>query len=344
MRRDAPPCSTQLSIDELFVRHPLGDNCRVDISSPFRALAERLIGIDDLQVAQHRGVTHLLQDDHRWIIPAVKVAQDVGILERPCTVVLVDQHTDLEDCLLTDAEAERLRQECTMEDLVVLCGEGIRCNPKQRITDGNWIKTGMALGYFDHLVGFGIRRDEGAPKRVSKAYVDRWGSHRIELCLGRPVLPLRAHQTLADSRDTGLQELLGWGVADSGSFAPIRRRHLLSIDLDCFIHHKHNDPDEPPVPWTKRQFAGEFIRTTMNGPTVDWTGRAFMHALIERAGLVVLSQEAEMFGRGVGGKEGNATKAEQRFRDVIYDGGPAFTGLSRAEQRAILLARYGSKT
>ena len=56
----------------------------------------------------------------------------------------------------------------------------------------------------------------------------------------------------------------------------------------------------------------------------------------------MLSQETDMFGPGNGGKEGNAPKAEQRFRNVIYGGGPTFTGLSRAEQRAILLARYST--
>lgn len=313
----------------------------MDSLFPFRELSARLVDIDELEVGRFLDVPHILQDDHRWIVPAVHVAQTEGLLDKPCTVVMLDRHTDLEDCLLRPDELEHLRTKGTVEDLVRLCGEGLKLNPKQRITDGNWVKTGMSLGFFDHLVAFGVRRDEGTAARVSQQYCeDPHGQHYIELCRGRPVLPLQPRGALANFTETRLHQLLAWSADRKGcNFAPTSQRILLTIDLDCFIYHRKGDPDEPPLPWTKPMFGSEFLKTQPTGPAKGWTGQALLRALIQKAGLVVLSKETEMFGPGNGGRLCNAVKAEQRFRDVVFDGGLVFAGLTDSEKRSALRQR-----
>src|SRR6266851_1736343 len=228
------------------------------------------------------GVPCILHEDHRWLLPIAHVAQEAGILPKPCTVVMYDSHHDAFNPQPgAFPKLRQLRARPSLRGLVSLCGQFLSN------ADNDWLKAGMEIGMFGDAAVFGVEDPSNCPNGV---YIDRAGlAHRIECdneIPGTTALSPQGH--LADvcrmSEFRPLWQLVGWESSHhTFRFVPNLRKILLSIDLDCFSVMVQNHLCQ----WPTKVFREELLKPA----TCGWTGAAFLRALAMKAGLVTIERE-----------------------------------------------------
>jgi len=234
------------------------------------------------------GVRFVLHEDHRWLLPIAHVAQEQGLLPKPCTLVVFDLHHDalVPSCL---PELRAGRENLTVEDVIRLCGQNLSKN------DDDWLKAGMELGLFGDAVIFGVEDTSDRDKyRIYRDDLDR--EHRIDM-LQRPRGALAYQGSLSDRARSGALEriwnVLGWQILDQlFEFLPDRPKILLSIDLDYFAVRW----GDYTFPWPDEVFEREFLVASDYWSTQGWTGKAFVRGMVEKAGLVAICRESACTG------------------------------------------------
>lgn len=121
------------------------------------------------------GLSYILHEDHRWLLPIAFSAQQRGFIPKPCTVVMCDRHHDALNPLKTaSSELKRLRAEPSVQGMISLCADHLKKN------DDDWLKAGMDLGIFGDAAIFGVHDYEEAEH--FRFYTDNAGNqHRIEI-------------------------------------------------------------------------------------------------------------------------------------------------------------------
>ncbi|MGC1724865.1 MAG: hypothetical protein WA755_05790 [Candidatus Acidiferrales bacterium] len=251
----------------------------MDVDS-FAELFSLLPVTENPKQASFDGIPLILHEDHRWLLPIAFLAQQKGLLPRPCTVIMFDRHHDALDPS-RDAldQLKRLRVKPNPPEVVSLCAEKLKKN------DDDWLKAGMEIGIFGDAVILGVHDDFEAEKY--RFYRDHLGQqHAIEMT-ALPGSGL-AHQgqlsDLARRKDLGaLWKVLGWGIIEKRfRFLPDVPKTLLTIDLDCFAIEWR----DYTFAWPNKIFESEFLK-----PSGDWTGRSFLQELARKSGLVGIARE-----------------------------------------------------
>ena len=232
------------------------------------------------------GVSYIIHEDHRWLLPIVNSAQQWNLLPKPCTLVMFDAHKDSVDptCLEVLSAA---RANLTSQQLVDIC------KTQLRILDDDWIKAGIELGIFGDAVVFGGWR--GDDTHDVDVYEDKTTSKNHSFIKsGLPLHALGYQGELSDWARTAkyqhLWKLLGWQLgADGFDFVQGLSPIALSIDLDCFTAQWRGYN----FPWPDEIFETEFLQPSTYDLTRGWTGKRFLNALIQRAGLVTFAREGE---------------------------------------------------
>ena len=159
---------------ELFTEHVTeyreGESCLIFSSCPL--LWTIFIRIPFRPSTVHSAV---LYRDHRWILPVIRHAGDVGLLEPPSLVVTFDRHRD---ALAPEDKAKVLgglrASSFTFEELI----NCVKYHLSPR--DDDWIVAGMELGLVSNVIQFGCIMDEDAAGTVMTEYIDGTDlSHKI---------------------------------------------------------------------------------------------------------------------------------------------------------------------
>ena len=250
----------------------------------------QLIEVDGLSDISSATKRCLLHEDHRWVLPIILQAQLFGDLPSPCDVIMFDAHDDAiePDCIQTIAALRRKGP--TPQDVIDLCHNHLR------ELDDDWVKAGMELGLIRDIVIFGAEERTGSFR--SQSYTDNAGDrHRIRLARFPNRNSLGYKRELSDvDRSYAHQDLwdmLGW-VYQPGQgfgFAGRREKVLLDFDLDCFLMIWKGYY----FSWAEKVFEGELLPQSSYYTTSGWSGQKFIHGLIEKAGLVTIARESEMF-------------------------------------------------
>jgi len=248
------------------------------------------------------GVPYILHEDHRWCLPIVLVAQQGGLLPKPCTVAMFDWHHDALNPLQSASdELKRLRIKPTIKGVTSLCAKYVKKN------DDDWLKAGMELGFFGDAVIFGV--DDTSEREKFRSYRDHLGStHKIEMCtLPKNALSYEGRLTDAIRRDKfgTMWEILGWEVKGaSARFISGLPKILLTIDLDCFAIPWR----DYIIPWPDFVFESEFHVRAGHCRS----GQFFFRELASKAGLVTIARET----RCCGGSE----NAQSILQSLIHYG------------------------
>lgn len=269
----------------------------------------RLKELDALRSGSIGEVPLWLHNHHRWTLPLIAAAQDIGHVPRPCHLLVFDQHRDALAPRCVAALQELREKGVTIDALIDLSARHLST------MNDDWIKGSMELGLVDHAIVFGAGR-AGLPDNELE-FNDRQGErHRIFLP-GLPRAGLDYQGDLSDlARHSELRELwnlLGWDSRATGefSFAEKRTKLFLSIDLDCFIMRWR----EYLLPWVHEVYEKEFHTASTYGPTEGRTGKDFFDGLLASAGVIDIAREPDC----CGGSE----KADQVLADLnryIFDG------------------------
>jgi len=256
-----------------------------------------------------QGISYIIHEDHRWLLPIAHRAQQLGELPKPCTLVMFDAHMDSiePDCTEILGAA---RPNLTPERLIDTCQNHLRK------LDDDWIKAGMELGIFGDAIVFGGWHPESTPR--ADTYQDKATSqnHRF-FRVGLPLHALAYQGELSDlarshAKSSDLWKILGWHMNGYVfDFVPGLAPILLSVDLDCFAAHWHGYN----FPWPDEIFAIEFLEASSYSTTQGWTGKRMLNALAQKAGLVIFSREAACTD---GAKKGN--HISQRLNHFVFDG------------------------
>jgi hypothetical protein len=252
----------------------------------FSELFSLLPATENPRHSRIQGISYVLHEDHRWLLPIVHFAQELGELPKPCTLVMFDAHMDSikPDCMEILGAA---RPNLTPERLVDICRNHLR------ILDDDWIKAGMELGIFGDAIVFGGWHPEST--RHADIYKDLTSQNHRFLRVGLPLNSLAYQGEMSDLAHASspkyqyLWKTLGWQL-DGYVFdfvkgvSPI----LLSVDLDCFAAHWHGYN----FPWPDEIFETEFLEQSNYSTTRGWTGKRFLTALAQKAGLVTFAREA----------------------------------------------------
>ena len=254
-----------------------------------------LITIDGLTDISPDSYTCLLHEDHRWVLPIIVYAQQIGDLPAPCDVIMFDAHDDgrIPDSIPVLAKARKAG--LTVPVVIELCQNHLR------ELDDDWVKAGMELGLIRDIVIFGVE-DQVGTEKLSE-YKDHLGeSHKIRLAKFPNRGALGFQRELSDLGKAfahqDLWDLLGW-VHDPErgfGFAPGRERVLLDFDLDTFmmVWRGHY------FSWADKVFVKELLEESHYITTKGWTGQKFIQGLIDKAGLITIARETEMCnGEGV---------------------------------------------
>ena len=269
----------------------------------------RLKELDALRSGSIGEVPLWLHNHHRWTLPLIAAAQDIGHVPRPCHLIVFDQHRDAVAPRCVAALQELQEKGATIDALIDLSARHLST------MNDDWIKGAMELGLVDHAIVFGARL-AGLLNNELEFNDCRGERHRIFLP-GLPKTGLDYQGDLSDlARHTELRELwglLGWGSRATGelSFAEQRPKLFLSIDLDCFIICWR----EYLLPWVHEVYEKEFLTASTYGPTKGWTGKKFFDGLLASAGVIDIAREPDC----CGGSE----KADHVLADInryIFDG------------------------
>ena len=183
------------------------------------------------------------------------------------------------------------RANLTTEKLIDICRNELR------VLDDDWVKAGMELGIFADTVVFGGWLGNDPPD--VDVYQDKSTSQNHAFIKSELPLHALAYQgelsdcSAKDATDQHLWRLLGWQFHDgvfgfAGEIPPI----VLSIDLDCFVASWRGYK----FPWPDEIFESEFQEPSKYSSTIGWTGKRFLNALIQRAGLITFAREKECTG------------------------------------------------
>ena len=159
---------------------------------------EELIALDGLKTFRCGGKEVWLHEDHRWVLPMVFEAQELGWLPRPVRVVLFDRHTDA-------AEPKEFHADLSFAGVMKACERDLSPH------DDDWIVAGIRMGLLADVFVFGVDDRMGnLPKAVGEFGI-----------FGRYEMPGKLGEVGKRAK-----EVLEW------SESPI----LLDIDLDCFAY------------------------------------------------------------------------------------------------------------
>ncbi len=192
------------------------------------------VALDRLTTLGVNGVLGFAHDDHRFVLPIAHYAQQMGSLPKPCTVVMLDQHSDA----LHPRNAE------TLQRMVDFRASGFEFEQFVEFVrdelaqlDDDWLVSGMEIGLFGDAVVFGV--DDIAGRGLTE-FEDHLGQeHRIWVNGGFPGDCLGFQGNLSDTARSyevePLWEILGWGASE-GTFDFVKDESILfSIDLDVFV-------------------------------------------------------------------------------------------------------------
>jgi len=248
------------------------------------------LGLDPLvQMDELRGMSigaHqvLIHKDHRWLLPLIHVAQQLGDLPTPANLVMFDHHHDaFEPQCLNEIVALRA-QGVTTAALVDLCANHLST------VDNDWLQAGMQLGLIKDAVLFGV--DEWDRENFPMVLTDVAGqAHRIEI-MWLPGSELSYQGSLSDlAKSYALEQawdILGWQHhAEIGFRFAEEPKIVLDFDLDCF----KLDWTDYTFPFPQEVFEREFLTPSRYHSVNGVTGRDFVLGLAAKAGLVTIATE-----------------------------------------------------
>lgn len=252
---------------------------------------KELIKLDELQKGSYdHQVDCYLHRDHRWNLPVIFYYQQIGILPKPCKLLMFDMHDD--GCDVSQKTLDKIKNEFNnlkVFEIIEICKSYL--NPQ----DDDWVKAGIELGIFSNIIAFGVH------EKFNKSHYDyvdfRGNSHSLN-CLGLPIDELGGRGHLDDlcKRDAMVEvwEDLNWAfIPQTGfEFRKSDEKLLIDIDLDCFSIHWN----DYTFPWLKEVYNDKFLKKSCYWEKRPWTGQSFFHGLLDQAGLITIAKEPSFCG------------------------------------------------
>jgi hypothetical protein len=229
----------------------------------------------------------VLYDEHRWVLPVIREAQNEKLIPTPCTIVTFDRHHDALPPRKGLGEIPRLRKEGqTIEDIFQLVESHLSA------TNDDWLRAGMELGFIGDAILFGPIPDI---TRVERIFKDSVGQQHQLFFPGLPGRALSYQGDLSDlARSQELQPLwnaFGWtrtkGLQKGFGFAQGLDAIVLDFDLDCFVV----DWREYLFPWPSEVFEKEFLEASSHSLTTGLKGQDIVKGIIQKAGIITLARE-----------------------------------------------------
>jgi len=222
--------------------------------------------------------------DHRWTLPVIYRAAELGLISLPVRLVTFDRHRDSlvpeDDNKILDTFRRRPKG---FDELIHIVK--FHLSPR----DDDWIIAGMELGLISDVIQFGS--GSGASEDCCRDHKDcRGDSHRI-FHLGRPVSEISYKGALADvshaAAAAGLWETLELSQ-ERCEFAggdPL----VFDIDLDYFTLAW----EKYTLPYNDELFRGEFLTDCQSARYDDCRPTDLVKNLVEHAGIVSIATEPQ---------------------------------------------------
>ncbi len=225
--------------------------------------------------------------DHRWTLPVLYLAGQMGRLELPARLVTFDRHRD---SLPPDSGRDELtrwrRNPGGLEELIRLVRDVL--SPR----DDDWILSGMELGLISGAVRFGTEPD--GMETVTR-YTDGFGVEHRVFHLERPARELSWKGAFAGSGHSGESDgpagVLPWDP-ETRTVGAGRGGLLLDFDLDFFTIGW----DLHVFPFSAGVYNTEFFVPCQAAGYDDLRPAAFLREIVRASGAVSIACEPAFCG------------------------------------------------
>lgn len=261
-------------------------------------------------------VPHIVVDDHRWMLPAIWVANQATSIEQP-PLILLDFHSELSPWDEGSSAHQNLSQARSVDTIIDWCMAEGRKGSDTIVHDGNWLTAAVKLSWVGPVVTLGL---ESADYAVDPPGVLECGRINTRL------FQRKAHWL--EPRSRSFHEAIGWQISNNDiMFSKPPRSILLSVDLDVFAEggddgygmRRRSDKD------LVRSLATPYSSGLANGRTFLET----YHTWLQSASFVLIAMETEMF-VGYSGKSSQRKRAEsllKSFWNILYGTAPELIDL-----------------
>ncbi len=242
---------------------------------------KHLIKFDKLKKIGFDQCDSYVHKDHRWVLPIIFEYQKMGVLPKPCKLVMFDAHDDGREIL--QKAKEFIKEEydkLTTQKVINICRDHLYK------LDGDWVKAGMEMGIISNAIVFGVHRHNNEGD-----YTDHRGNLHYLKSLESPGAELNNGRKLGDLcnriPNKKIWDDLNWVHLNQKGFEFKRsdEKFLLDIDLDCFAINWNGYY----LPWPEEVYRGEFYKKSDNH--IPWTGKRFFDGLVKQAGLLTIAME-----------------------------------------------------
>ncbi|MCD4783831.1 MAG: hypothetical protein K8T10_08410 [Candidatus Eremiobacteraeota bacterium] len=255
---------------------------------------------DNLRTVDFDKCECMIHLDHRWVLPIIYYAQEEGFLDKPCDLIMFDQHHDSKVPRCLERIKNIVKSGISFEKLIELCDVKSTMENTNEVllskNDEDWIIAGMELGLIDNLVAFGTREH---PQRysfgINNYHEDHLGKKHWLNYLSFPGSELSYEGCLSEYKDcySTIWRILNWRYKDYHfSFGNSSRKILLDFDLDCFAMYW----SDFRFPWPDEVFEKRFYEPSNYSTTQGWTGKMFLEGLMKYAGLITIAMEPDYCG------------------------------------------------
>lgn len=216
-------------------------------------------------------------ESHRFILPVLWMAREMGVIDRPVNVVYFDRHPDALE------PPEIVKKSNAFNNMIFFDQVFDYARDRMSFCNDDWVKMAMNMGLVQDALLIG--GDSHIPQIFDVKYVDvNDNAHLIKR------LPSLA-EAFKDYRhwtDPSMEKILGVDYDSQGLHFKKDISLWLDIDLDYFTVVR----DRHIYSWHDELFQAEFY--TENAQS--WSGQRFFYELFKKSPIVTVARESEFCG------------------------------------------------
>lgn len=240
-------------------------------------LAKKLKFVDEYN-AYKVGEQRIIQyESHRFILPVLWMAREVGLIDGPVNIVYFDRHPDA-------LEPPEIKKKSNAYNNMVFFDQVLEyTRTKMSICNDDWVKMAMNMGLVKDALLIG--GDSHIPQIFDVKYID--SNEDTHLIKRIPSLA-EAFKDYRHWDNPSMQKILGVEYDANGLHFDNRIPLWLDLDLDYFTCMR----DRQIYAWHDELFNAEFDTENAQG----WSGRRFFYELFKKSPIVTVARETMFCG------------------------------------------------
>lgn len=216
-------------------------------------------------------------ESHRFVLPVLWMAREMGLIDKPVNVVYFDRHPDA-------LEPPDIEKKTNAYNNMIFFDQVLDyTHNKMSICNDDWVKMAMNMGLVQDALLIG--GDSHIPQIFDVKYIDT--ADNVHLIKRIPSLA-EAFKDCRHWQNSSMGKILGIEYGPEGMVFKKKIPLWLDLDLDYFTLIR----DRHIYAWHDELFQAEFYEVNAQG----WSGQRFFNELFRRSPLVTVARETEFCG------------------------------------------------